>query len=246
MTLLLLGLAILPSLAISYWIYQQDKYEKEPYDILLMCFLWGCISTIPALAGQIYFRNIEDPNSLLITFLFSFFVISTTEELSKFFFLRLYAYPKDEFNEPMDGIVYAVMVGMGFATLENILYVIGNHGGVLTALGRAITAVPAHASFAIMMGAYVGLAKFVPERRDEFMLKGILLAIFFHGLYDFFLLQQSIEGLTILSIIALVVAITLARYLIKFNQDVSPFKNKKNIADNTPSVQTHEEEENEV
>ena len=91
-------------------VYQQDKYEKEPHGMLLMCFLWGIVSTIPALLGQMYFRGTEDPKSLLITFLFSFFVIAVSEELSKFFFLRFYAYPKDAFNEPMDGIVYAVMV----------------------------------------------------------------------------------------------------------------------------------------
>lgn len=243
MTLVLLGLAIIPSLAISYWIYKQDKYEKEPPAILLVCFLWGCISTIPAFLGQFYFKETEDPNSLLITFLFSFFVISVTEELSKFFFLRFYAYPKDDFNEPMDGIVYAVMVGMGFATLENLLYVFGNQGGFSTALGRAVTAVPAHAAFAIMMGAYVGLAKFIPQKRDKFMFRGILLAVSFHGLYDFFLLQKSFEGLAILSVIALSIAITLARQLIRFNQEISPFKNKKELADSTPSVSDTQQEQ---
>ena len=235
MTLLLLVLAILPGLAISYWVYQQDKYEKEPHYMLFICFLWGCISTIPAFLGQVYFRETEDPDSFLTTFLFTFFVISLTEEVSKFLFLRFYAYPKDAFNEPMDGIVYAVMVGMGFATLENVLYVLGENGGISTAIGRAFTAVPAHAAFATMMGAYVGLAKFVPEKRDQYMLTGVVLPVFFHGLYDLFLIQKSFEGLAILSIIALSVAVTLARMLIRFNQEISPFKNKQKIVEHTPT-----------
>ncbi len=241
MTLLLLVLAILPGLAISYWVYQQDKYEKEPHYMLFICFLWGCISTIPAFLGQVYFRETEDPDNFLTTFLFTFFVISLTEEVSKFLFLRFYAYPKDAFNEPMDGIVYAVMVGMGFATLENVLYVLGENGGISTAIGRAFTAVPAHAAFATMMGAYVGLAKFVPEKRDQYMLTGIVLAVFFHGLYDFFLIQKSFEGLAILSIIALSIAVTLARKLIRFNQEISPFKNKEESEEYTPSVKSAEE-----
>lgn len=225
----LFAIAVVPGLAISYWIYHQDKYEKEPYLILFACFIWGGISTIPAVLGQMYFRDTEDPHSLLTTFLFSFFVIALTEELSKFLFLRLYAYPKDAFNEPMDGIVYAVMVGMGFATLENILYTFGENGGIATAIGRAFTAVPAHGAFAVMMGAYVGLAKFIPEKRDQYMLTSIALPVFFHGLYDFFLLQKSYEGMAILSIIALSFAITLSRKLIRINQESSPFKAHQNM-----------------
>lgn len=226
MTFALLALAVVPGLAISYWIYHQDKYEKESYMMLLSCFAWGCFSTIPAILGQLYFKDTEDVHSLVTTFLFSFFVIALTEELSKFFFLRLYAYPKEAFNEPMDGIVYCMMVGMGFATVENILYTFSEDGGVGTAVGRAFTAIPAHGAFAVMMGAYVGLAKFVPEKRDAYMLTGVALPVFFHGLYDFFLLQKSYEGLAILSIIALSIAVILSRRLIVFNQDISPFKDK--------------------
>ena len=222
---LLLLCALTPGLAISYWIYQQDKYEKEPYSLVLICFLWGCFSTVPALLAQIYFRGWENPDNLFQMGIYSFFIVAMTEELSKFLFLRLFAYPKDAFNEPFDGIVYAVMVGMGFATLENVMYVFNTEGGGLgLALGRGLTAVPAHAAFAVMMGAYVGLAKFVPEKRDSYMISGVVLAIFFHGLYDFFLLQKSYEGLALVSILVLSISISLARKLIKMGQEISPFK----------------------
>ena len=227
-TALLLLFAVAPGIAISYWIYQQDKYEKEPYSLVLICFLWGCFSTIPAILAQMYFRGWENPDNLFQMGLFSFFIVATTEELSKFLFLRLFAYPKEAFNEPLDGIVYAVMVGMGFATLENVMYVLNTEGGGWgTAFGRAFTAVPAHAAFAVMMGAYVGLAKFIPEKRDSYMLSGVVLAIFFHGLYDFFLLQKSYQGLTVVSIVVLAISISLARKLIKMEQEISPFKNIK-------------------
>lgn len=228
---LLAILAILPGLAISFWIYFKDRYEKEPRSLLIMCFIWGCVSTVPAMIGQLYFKNYENADSLVDTAVFSFLIIALTEELSKFLFLRLYAYPKDDFNEPMDGIVYAVMIGMGFATLENIMYVFTSDNSITTAVGRSLTAIPAHAAFAVVMGAYVGLAKFVPEKRDYYMFHGLAMAVFFHGLYDFFLLQKSYTGLGILSILALTIGITLSRRLIKTSQDISPF-NHKNIETN--------------
>jgi protease PrsW len=226
MDILLLTAAMIPGLAISFWIYRKDKYEKEPRHLLLACFIWGCVSTIPAIIGQMKFKHLENENSLVQTFIFSFFIIALTEELSKFFFLRFYAYPKDAFNEPLDGIVYAVMVGMGFATLENVLYTFNSgSAGWGTAFSRALTAVPAHGVFAVVMGSYVGLAKFVPEKRNVYMLQGILLAIFFHGFYDFFLLQKIYKGLMVLSLIALAVGISLSRKLVQVGQEMSPFIN---------------------
>jgi protease PrsW len=244
MTPLLLFLcAIAPGIAISIWIYHEDKYEKEPVDRLMLAFFWGCLSTIPAIMAQMFVKGWEDPDNFFKIGLYAFFVIALSEELSKFFYLRYYAYPDENFNEPFDGIVYAVMIGMGFATLENILYVLNTDGGSFTlSLGRAITAVPAHAAFAIMMGSYVGLAKFVPEKRNAYMISGLVLAIFFHGIYDFFLLQQSYKGLTIVSILILSIAITLARKLIRMSQDISPFK--EGVVKGMPILEEDKTDEN--
>jgi protease PrsW len=227
LNILLITMAILPSLLICIWIYRQDKFEKESLWTLGACFIWGAVSTVPAILAQSYFKGWENPSDLVNMGVYAFLIVALTEELSKCLFLRLYAYPKDEFNEPMDGIVYAVMIGMGFATLENIFYVLSeDFGGVRVAIGRAFTAVPAHAAFAVIMGAYIGLAKFVPEYRNRYMFNGIFLAVFFHGLYDFFLLQKSYESLTILSIIVLVIIVNMARRLVKIEQELSPFNPK--------------------
>ena len=225
MIFILIALAILPSIAISYWIYMQDRFEKEPLNLLFKAFVVGCASTIPAMLLQIQFQNWENAENLLDTAIFAFAVVGVTEELSKFLLLRFFIYPHDEFNEPMDGIVYAVMVSMGFATVENLIYVLDTDGsgGIGTAIGRAFTAVPAHAAFGILMGSYLGLGKFVPEKRNTYMLTGLILAIFFHGLYDFFLLQQVYQGLGALAIGALVWGISASRQLIRFGQELSPF-----------------------
>lgn len=226
-TILLLAAATLPSMTIAYWIYQQDTHEKEPKTMLLWAFLCGCASTIPAIIGQTFFKHLENHDSLLQTAIFAFGVVALTEELSKYLLLRRFIYPKKDFNEPIDGIVYGVMVGLGFATLENVLYVFNADGdGLSTALGRAFTAVPAHAAFGVLMGAYIGLAKFFPEKRTVYTLIGVGLAIFFHGAYDFFLMQQVYEGMAIMAIFTLVWGIMMSRRLIKVGQELSPFKHK--------------------
>jgi Predicted membrane protein len=109
--------------------------------------------------------------------------VALAEEFSKYIIVKYYAQPKGAFNEPYDGIMYAVMVSMGFACTENIMYVL--RGGTEVAILRAFTAVPAHATFAILMGYYMGKAKFSKQPK-LLNLTGLALATLFHGAYDFF------------------------------------------------------------
>lgn len=224
--MLSLILAILPGIIISIFIYYKDIYEKEPHRYLLACFGFGMLSTIPAVYLEQFGQSlgIMEGVNPFVTFLFAFVVVAGSEELVKFLFLRHYIYPKKEFNEPMDGIVYAVMIGMGFATLENILYV--TNFGLEVALVRMFTAVPAHAAFAVIMGYYVGLAKFKYSKAAEnrLLATGLLGAVVLHGAYDFFLFQQIYEGLAILAFVSLILGIRFGRDLIKRHQEDSPFK----------------------
>src|SRR5690606_34909890 len=126
--------------------------------------------------------------------------------------VRYYAQPHKEFDEPFDGIVYAVMVSLGFAATENIAYVV--QGGYEVALLRAFTAVPAHATFGIMMGYYMGKAKF-SLRRQQLNLLGLFLATLFHGAYDFFLFVDFIPGVWIGAFVSLIIGIILSKKAIK-------------------------------
>ncbi len=230
-TYLLLAAATLPSMAIAYWILKQDRYEKEPSRMLLWAFLCGCLSAIPAVIFQTFFKHLENPNSLFDTAIFAFGVVGLSEEGSKYLLLRRFIYPQKDYNEPIDGIVYGVMVGLGFATLENVMYVMNaGANGFSTALGRAFTAVPAHAAFGVLMGAYVGLAKFIPEKAMIYTFIGVGLAVFFHGLYDFCLMQQVYEGMAVLAIFTLIWGIIMSRRLIRAGQEVSPFRNTETPA----------------
>ena len=127
----------------------------------------------------------------------------------------------EEFNEPFDGIVYAVMVSMGFAALENIFYVF--QFGYTTGILRAFTAVPAHATFGILMGFFMGKAKFSPSKIKNNLL-GLGVATIFHGAYDFFLFINFIPGIATGAFISLIVGIFLAKKAIKIHQENSFFK----------------------
>jgi RsiW-degrading membrane proteinase PrsW (M82 family) len=158
------------------------------------------------------------------TMVYSFCVIAAWEELAKFLFLRFYMYRKDVFNEPFDGIVYGVMIGMGFASFENIFYVLD--GDWRTALVRMFTAVPAHALFGVIMGYYVGRAKFDPSHLKGLTFKGLIIPILIHGTYDFFLFQESIPLLGLGALVSLVIGIRYAKIMIDEQQYNSPFRKK--------------------
>ena len=195
--MLLLALAIAPGIAISLYIYSTDRYEREPLGYLIVSFFLGMISTIPALTIQLLAGDIREKTTSHIILSYAFFayiIVALSEEGSKFLMLRLYAYPKKAFCEPFDGIVYSVMVGMGFATVENIEYVY--KFGLGTGIIRFFLSVPAHASFAVLMGYYAGLAKINPSRSFWLLCKGIFVAVFFHGTFDFCIFLQQNERVT--------------------------------------------------
>jgi protease PrsW len=151
----------------------------------------------------------------------AFLLVALVEEFSKFLFVRGVLYDDAHFNEPFDGIVYSVMVSMGFATLENILYV--SQGGFSTAIVRMFTAVPAHATFAVLMGYYIGKAKF--EKGMAYLSwAGLLAATLFHGAYDYFWFISFVPGIWIGAIASLVVGVWLSRKAIRIHQDASPFR----------------------
>jgi len=226
MLLLLMSLALAPVIAIILFVYFKDKYEKEPFKILLNCFGLGIVSVIPAVLLQLVLHLIGYTKSsgLFQTAIYAFIIVGFTEEFSKFFFLRYYAFQKKDFNEPYDGIIYSVMISMGFAALENILYVLDH--GLETALLRAFTAVPAHAAFGVIMGFYAGKAKFCNSKLTRFSLlaTGLVSAVLLHGMYDFFLMQNQFTYLSLMAFAVLIIAIILSFRAIRIRQRHSPFK----------------------
>jgi RsiW-degrading membrane proteinase PrsW (M82 family) len=226
----LLGLALAPGLAIMLYIYWNDTHEKEPIRLLFISFMLGLLSIVVTLTiSAIIFPwfTIDESNILHQAFS-AFILVALVEEFSKYIFIKGIIYRKPDFNEPYDGIVYTVMIGMGFATGENIMYVLD--GGLEVALWRMFTAVPAHATFAILMGYFIGKEKFSNLRRSYGLL-GLLVATLFHGAYDFFLFINFIPGISLAAIVSLIIAVILSKKAIKAHQDISPFRKMDSDSD---------------
>lgn len=229
-TYYLLGFALGPVVVLITFVYFNDKHEKEPIKLLLICFLLGCFSVIPAILLEILAEKMgltENPSSLFRTFLVAFIGVALMEEFSKFIFLRGFIFRHKEFNEPYDGIMYMMMIGMGFAMVENLIYVFSQEtyeAQVHVAQIRALSAVPAHGTFAIIMGYFAGKANF--DRKNSFglLLLGILAATFFHGAYDFFLMQGVYPAIVAGAFVSLIIGIVLSIKAIKIHKRNSPFQ----------------------
>ena len=182
----LLIVALAPVFIIAGYIYFRDKYEKEPIRMLVMALFAGALIVIPVSFVEEFLNSFTGLFYGLIAAAWKGFVVAGfTEEFFKFLALYLLIWKSPEFNDKYDGIVYAVFISLGFAAVENILYVMGN--GLFTGIIRAVTAVPAHAIFGITMGFYFGMAKFYTKKQSELKRKALLIPILLHGLYDFIL-----------------------------------------------------------
>ena len=225
----LLGVSVLPVILLLLYIYKQDKYEKEPLWLLLLAFLAGIVSipldlALVSIANGIWYSD---------TVFYSAFVeAGFPEEICKFIVLFFLIWWNRNFNEYMDGIVYATFVSMGFACLENILYVVG--GGLGTGIMRAIISVPGHFLFGVLMGYFFSLAKFSGEGKLGYLLLSIIVPGVVHGLFDWLLMftdRVSLLGqLFILAVFVvgdIVLWIIGIRY-IQSHRESSQFKNIQN------------------
>jgi protease PrsW len=237
----LLAIALAPGAAIGIYIYLKDKHEREPLGLLLVSFFYGILSTIVtftlsyAITFLLQVKNTEEQADFIGKFIEALFKVALIEELSKFIFVRFILFYNRNFNEPFDGIVYAVMVSMGFATLENMLYVFQANDAVTTGLLRMFTAVPAHATFGVLMGYFLGKAKFSQYNRFFYTVVALVAATVFHGSYDYFLfvgeVKEAWAGIWIGALISLVTALVLSRAAIRLHQQASPFIQRANEKD---------------
>ena len=192
-SLLLIVLAVAPAIALLIYIYKIDKLEKEPVPMIVKLVGLGIISTFLAvlterlgmwILGEIFY----DTESLLCRILLYFIVVGLSEEGFKYLVLKIATWKSPEFNCKFDGVVYAVAVSLGFALWENIQYVAAY--GVSTALLRAVTAIPGHACFGVIMGGWYGLAKRKqiqdwPSASRLARWFAVIIPTIVHGAYDF-------------------------------------------------------------
>ena len=192
-------LSAVPALAVVVFVWSQDVVEKEPLDTLAVTFVLAVLfasfaATVNTLLGGL-FRSVP----VIGMALFFFIVVAPVEETVKWLAVRLYAYRREEFDAVIDGAVYGAVAGLGFATIENVLYVAqgflraqSQAGGtqalqaaVGTGFSRALAG-PGHVIYSSWAGYYLGLAKYNPENRGPIVVKGLLVASLIHGSYNAF------------------------------------------------------------
>ncbi|NUM53649.1 MAG: PrsW family intramembrane metalloprotease [Candidatus Hydrogenedentes bacterium] len=178
-----LALALVPSWLLVRYFHDRDYYP-EPPRVIWTTFALGALTVIPVLLFVFpMMKLLPQPESHVgFAFQFAFLYAAIPEEFFKLMVLLGYSLRRRDFDEPMDGLVYGAVASQGFAALENVMYSFA--GGVSIAVARAFTAVPAHACMGIIMGYFVGRARFEPERRTALIVTGYLAATLVHGIYD--------------------------------------------------------------
>jgi protease PrsW len=232
---LLFSAAIAPVVFMLHFVYVRDKYEREPLGRVLLVYFVSFITVIPAAIFESWFNfSTAGWLGLAVTV---WLVVAVAEETVKYLALRWLAVPHRSFNEVYDGIIYGVAASLGFATVENLAYVFmsaedGLGSGLGVAMLRAVLSVPGHALWGVMMGYYVGLAKFAETKQEQRRLvrRGLLTAIFWHGLYDFFAfgVELASGALLLLMLAGLIVVVVvnwrIAFHMIRDAQERSVFK----------------------
>ncbi len=181
-----ISLAVIPALILLIYFYHKDKQKKEPVTLVLKVFIFGFISVIPAIIIEMLLSYFIPERHQLFNIIFRAFIIAAlVEEGIKLKTVMLFAFPNNNFDEIADGIVYTITASLGFAVFENIFY---SFGPVSTLIIRGMTAVPLHAIASGIMGYYIGKSKF---EDPNLKYKGLAIAVFIHGFYDFFLFYGS-------------------------------------------------------
>ncbi|WP_160033315.1 glutamic-type intramembrane protease PrsW [Paenibacillus sp. An7] len=180
--------AIAPGLSLLTYFYLKDRYDAEPLHMVIRMFFFGLLIVFPIMflqRGLMLFLGDFGNHP----FLHASVVSAGIEEILKWLVLFFVIYHHTEFDEPYDGILYAVAISLGFATVENLLYAWAGNASMSFMLYRALLPVSGHAMFGVIMGYYMGRAKFSDKKnlQRKFLVMSILLPIFWHGLYDLIL-----------------------------------------------------------
>lgn len=223
---------MLPALVLLYFIYKQDKIEKEPAGLLAKLFIAGGLMTIPAGLAESFFIPIAarllSPTGSTAAFLFveNFLIIALAEEGFKRLAMRGLTRNHPAFNYRFDGVVYGVAVALGFAAFENVMYIMGY--GLAIAPVRAVTAIPLHCIAGVFMGHHYGMAKWCASRgmaaeSSRNMRWSLLIPVLIHGFYDFAAMSRSesiAAGFLLFIVVLDIFAISAIR---RFSRNDQPF-----------------------
>ncbi|MFC6990110.1 PrsW family intramembrane metalloprotease [Haloplanus sp. GCM10025708] len=189
-------LSAIPALGLAAYVWYSDATTNEPLSLLVATFLLGVLTANFAAVVNSLLQPWFQALAFVGNVLFFYLVVGPIEETVKLLAVRLYAFGHDSFDAVVDGAVYGAMAGLGFATIENALYITrsldiatSTVGLGLIGAGGGITAVralagPGHVIYSAFAGYYLGLAKFNPRNRGPIVVKGLLIAAFIHATYN--------------------------------------------------------------
>lgn len=195
-------LAFAPLLAIAMYFYFTNRYNRDYGRLLVISFFTGAMGiAILFLAETLSaWLGLNDIRGLKRTVFFSFITFALSSEIGKFILYRYYIIPHRIIDRPIHGIIFSIMTSLGFSTLSLALFMLDPFG-----LQRyfpytlfAFVVVPANIMFAVIMGFFVGMAKFM-KARFFFSLMGMLGAAFFHGIFAFCLITNDFKLLSLFS-----------------------------------------------
>jgi RsiW-degrading membrane proteinase PrsW (M82 family) len=185
---------IAPGIALLSFFYLKDQYESEPISMVVRTFIFGALLVFPVMVLQFGFRE----ELLIPSWADAYIIAGLLEEFFKWFILFYTAYQHMKFNDLYDGIVYSVAVSLGFATVENVLYLFAH--GLEAAIGRALLPVSSHALYGVIMGYYLGKGKFSRNRRHKtsWLCLSLVAPVLLHGTYNYILLSLLTDWLFIM------------------------------------------------
>ena len=190
MKIYLLILALIPVGCFIGWIYYKDKYEREPPIKLVEYFVLGILVSILAIFIELYLSKLNNFNGILSNIYTAFFVAALTEEGLKSIILIPMLLREKNFNEKLDGIIYSIFLSLGFATIENIIYLMRERIDLLFSLSitRGLISIPSHIMFATTMGYYISKYKFDKYNKKKYLYFAVIIPILLHGVFDFILM----------------------------------------------------------
>jgi protease PrsW len=208
-----------PLIAFLIYIYLRYRFKAFAYSLLFKSFLWGMISIVLVLAVQLFasFFQLDDLSNIRRVLFYSLVIMAFFAELGKFFFLKGFVYTRPEFKTPVDGIIFGVMISMGFATMNNFLFFFNIPDLSVNAV-NALSAGPANVIFGVMMGFFIGLGKLRKMRFIDSM-TGLASAVFFHALYSFCLLTKDYRLLWAFFIGSAIIVISLCIAALRMHFD---------------------------
>lgn len=221
----LLFLALLPGIIIIIYIFRKDKVEHEPWPLIWKLVAFGALSCLPAMFLETFMTAVGPgyaEGTIGYAVYEAFCVAALCEETCKYSLMRLGSWKNRNFDYRFDGIVYGVATAVGFALLENVMYVM--QGGISTALVRGVLAVPLHSFCGVFMGIEYGAAKkYSVEGRHakakSAHLKALIIPMIIHGIYDCLAFMGNMGTTSLLLAFVVFMYIIAVKYVNKYEAE---------------------------